>query len=95
MSKTPLTAKKELESEGSCTSFDGAMRHAHNGWKLARSLELQLAACQRALEVAVLHLNAIASWREGPEVNSSFDEPASTAVARSALARIEAAKEGK
>lgn len=30
-------------------------------------------------------LGKIASWSEGPAVNSSFDEPASAAIARAAL----------
>jgi hypothetical protein len=32
-------------------------------------------------------LNEIASWKEGPIVNSSFDEPGSAQIARRALAR--------
>ena len=32
-------------------------------------------------------LNRIASWREGPRVTSSFDEPGSAEIARQALGR--------
>lgn len=30
-------------------------------------------------------LNKIASWNEGPEVNSTFDEPSAAKIAREAL----------
>jgi hypothetical protein len=38
---------------------------------------------------AVTALNTIASWTEGREVSSSFDEPHSARIARAALADLE------
>ena len=49
--------------------------------EIARRLE-------RERDAAVEALNKIASWREGDEVNGSFDEPNSAEIARVALAEI-------
>jgi hypothetical protein len=49
---TPRTDAKERESESFCTSFDGAKRHAHYGWKFARQLERELLSKTKELEEA-------------------------------------------
>ncbi len=41
--------------------------------------------CGRVAQL-VAGLNSIASWREGPEVTGSFDEPSSALQARNTLA---------
>lgn len=43
-----------------------------------------------ALRIALAGLHQIASWNEGPVVNSSFDEPGSAKMARHTIELIEA-----
>ena len=49
---------------------------------------------ERERDAAVEALNRIASWGEGSEVDSSFDEPASASEARATLRAIEESKRG-
>lgn len=72
------------------TTLQSATNRVSEECKLLRQLEsirTQNAAMREAL-------NKIASWSEGPEVTSSFDEPASAMVARNALAAQPEGKHG-
>lgn len=72
-SETPLTDAKERESEGCCTSFDGARRHAHYGWKHARSLERSLAQAQADLDAIAMVIER-APWLpiESPDMSEEL-----------------------
>lgn len=53
-------------------------------------LDIDIILLQRRLEVATAALNSIAQWRDGEEVDSSFDEPIAAREAREALNKVKA-----
>lgn len=54
----------------------------------AKALNAELAAARDQRDILMLACHAIASWDEGDEVNTSFDEPCSAQIARDAIARV-------
>ena len=57
-----------------------------DGSDLPQLLE-KIQLIRQQLTEAQAALDAIASWDEGPKVDSSFDEPGSAQIAREALAK--------
>lgn len=88
-------AKEELDSFGISTASDPVYMQALASTpsdSLKRWQEMDRKA--KALAVAVVGLNKVASWSEGDIVDSSFDEPCAAAIARNTIREVESAMKG-
>lgn len=71
-----------------CMPFEMAMCSDLSRWQFYRRAQVVLQerdALRTELCLLRAAMNEIASWNEGPEVSSSFDEPHAAKVARDAL----------
>jgi hypothetical protein len=85
-----LTALLATERQHHAEEVETWKQVAYAQGDSSQKLAAQLVDLQARYETLKGALNQIASWSEGPTVNSSFDEPMSAQAARDALALLTA-----